>query len=177
VNALALCIALWGLLYYLFYLFTGNSRYFGPLLVFYAVYYVLLIYYITASVPNNVEVGRWRAAVVYSQPLRGPFFVIIIALLLLPQVLGGLAYFTVFFRVTETTQRYRVLLVSWSIIIWFLSPLLALIGGVGETDAWQVLSRLIGLAAGLTILAAYLPPRWVKLRLGVLSIADESQYA
>jgi len=177
INMLVTCIALWGLLYYLIYLFTGNSRSLTPLLIFYIIYYVLLVYYITASIPSNINMSRWNTTLVYRAPLTGPFFIIIIILLLLPQIIGGLAYFTLYFRVSEITQRYRVLLVSWSIIIWFLSPVIALAGGLGQQDWWQLASRFIGLAAGLTILMAYLPPRWLKQRYGILSLGDESQQA
>lgn len=174
-NLLVICIALLGLLYYLIYLFTGNRRSLLPLAIFYIIYYVLLVYYITASTPENVNVGRWDTTLAYRASLTGPFFVLIIALLLLPQIIGGLAYFTLYFRVPDVTQKYRVLLVSWSIIVWFLSPLIALAGGLAQEDWWQLTSRCIGLAAALTILIAYLPPRWLKQRYGIISLNDESQ--
>jgi hypothetical protein len=175
INILVLCLALWGLLYYLIYLFTGNRRSLVPLALFYIIYYVLLVYYITASIPGEVNVGRWSTTLTYRAPLTGPFFVIIVVFLLLPQIIGGLAYFSLYFRVSDATQKYRVLLVSLSIIVWFLSPLIALAGGLAQQDWWQIASRFIGLAAALTILMAYLPPRWLKQRYGVLSLRDESQ--
>jgi hypothetical protein len=175
INLLVLCLALWGLLYYLIYLFTGNSQLLMPLAIFYILYFALLVYYITASVPESINVDRWRATLDYRTPLTGPFFVFVILLLLLPQVIGGLAYFTLYFRVTDVTQKYRVLLVSWSIIIWFLSPFIAIAGGLAEQDWWQLVSRLIGLAAALTILMAYLPPRWLKERYGIVSLREETQ--
>jgi len=175
VNILIICLALWGLLYYLIYLFTGNRRSLVPSALFYLIYYILLVYYITASIPGNVNVGRWNATLAYRAPLTGAFFVMILALLLLPQIIGGLAYFSLYFRVAEVTQKYRVLLVSWSIIIWFLSPVIALAGGLAQQDWWQLASRLIGLAAALTILMAYLPPRWLKQRYGIISLSEESK--
>lgn len=175
VNILVLCIALWGLLYYLIYLFTGSRRSLLPLAVFYIFYYVLLVYYITASIPDTVNVGRWNTTLVYRAPQTGPFFVLVVALLLLPEIIGGLAYFSLYFRVQEATQKYRVLLVSWSIIVWFLSPLIALAGGLAQQDWWQLASRLIGLAAALTILIAYLPPHWLRRRYGIISLSDESR--
>jgi hypothetical protein len=175
INLLTICVALWGLLYYLIYLFTGNSRLLVPLAIFYIIYYVLLVYYITASIPESINIDRWRTTLAYQASLTGPFFVVLIVLLLLPQIIGGFAYFTLYFRVTETTQKYRILLVSWSIIIWFLSPLAALAGGLAEQDWWQLVSRLIGLAAALTILIAYLPPRWLKQRYGIISLPDENK--
>lgn len=173
VNILVICVALWGLLYYLIYLFTGNRRTLLPLTVFYTAYYVLLVYFVTASSPSHVDVGRWSVTVAYRVPLSGPFFSILIALLLIPQIIGGLAYFTLYFRVREVTQRYRIWLVSWSIVIWFMSPLIALAGRAAEQDWWQLASRFIGLTAALVILMAYLPPHWLKQRYGIASINDE----
>lgn len=174
-NLLVICLALLGLLYYLTYLFTGNRRSLVPLAVFYFIYYILLVYYITASRPGNVEIGRWSTTLVYHTPLTGPFFGLMILSLLLPQIIGGLAYFTLYFRVPEVTQKYRILLVSLSIVVWFLSPVIALAGGVGQQDWWQFASRLIGLAAALTILMAYLPPHWLRQRYGIVSLNDESK--
>ena len=174
VNILVLCVALLGLLYYLIFLFTGNRRALLSLSIFYAAYYILLVYYVTASLPSHVDVKRWSATVAYRLPLTGPLFLIVVALLLLPQIIGGLAYFSLFFRVRGATQKYRVLLVSWSIIIWFGSPLLALAGRLTEQDWWQLASRLIGLAAALIILMAYLPPHWLKDRYGIISLKDEN---
>ena len=175
INILVICIALWGLLYYLIYLFTGNRRSLPPLAVSYMIYYVLLVYYTTASIPDSVEVGRWSTTLIYRAPLTGPLFVILGVLLLLPQIIGSIAYFTLYFRVTDVTQKYRILLVSGSIIVWFLSPYAALAGGLAQQDWWQLASRLIGLAAPLIILMAYLPPHWLKQRYGIISLADESQ--
>ena len=172
-NIQVTCIALLGLLYYLIYLFTGNRKSLGPLAIFYMVYYVLLVYYITASTPNGVNVDRWSAGLAYRTPPAGLFIVLLIVFFLLPQILGGFAYFMLYFRVTDVTQKYRILLVSWSIIVWFISPFAALVGGLSQQDWWQFASRLIGLTAALTILMAYLPPRWLKQRYGIISLSDE----
>jgi len=176
INILILCLALCGLLYYLIYLFTGSSnRSLILLAVFYLIYYMLLVYYITASTPGDVKVDRWSTSLDYRSELTGPFFGLILALLFLPQIIGSLMYFSLYFKVSDLTQKYRVLLVSWSIIIWFLSPLLGLLGVLAQHDWWQLASRLISLAAALTILMAYLPPRWLKQRYGILSLNDENR--
>lgn len=174
VNLLVICVALYGLMYYLLYLFTGNRRLLTPLTLFYIIYYILLIYYIQQSNPIDVNLGRWNATLKYQQPVTGTFFTLILLLLVFPQIIGSLAYFTLYFRVKATTQKYRILLVSWSIIIWFLSSFLASISGLSQQDWWQIVSRLIGMGAALTILAAYRPPPWIKRRFGVVSIIEES---
>src|SRR5688572_8259697 len=93
INLLVICLALWGLLYYLIYLFTGNNQLLLPLAIFYILYFAFLVYYITASAPEGINVERWDTSLDYRTPLTGPFFLLLIGLLLLPQVIGGLAYF------------------------------------------------------------------------------------
>lgn len=176
-NVLVSCISLCGLVYYLTYLFTGNRRLLLPLVIFYFIFYMLVIYYVAAGVPDHVAVSRWSTTLVSQNELPQAVAVLIIVLLLFPQILGSLAYFTLFFRVQEITQKYRVLLVSWSMLIWFASPLLSLIGDMDQQDWWQLIGRSIGLAAALTILMAYLPPRWIRQHYGVLSLDDEVQQA
>jgi hypothetical protein len=173
-NLLISCIALWALLYYLIYLFTGKTGILIPLSAFYLFYFLLLVYYITVSTPNGVEVGRWSTSLKFLYPLTGPLIIIVLLLLVLPQIFGALAYLTLFFRVKERTQKYRILLVSLSLVIWFGLALVAAASGIADQDWWQVLSRAIGLAAALVILMAYRPPGLVQRRLGVASIMDEA---
>lgn len=172
VNVLVVCVALLGLLYYLVYLFTGRDTV-VPLGVFYAAYYVFLLYYLTAAGPTGVEVTRWRAALAYEQPLMGPLFGVVIALLVFPQLIGALAYLSLFFKVQEATQRYRILVVSLSIVVWFGSALAAAGSGLASNDAWQLASRFIGLGAAVAIYLAYFPPGWVRRRYGVVSLREQ----
>lgn len=172
-NNLLLCVALCGLMYYLIYIFTGNKKVLVPLIIGYILCYLLLMYYYNVREPIGVSIHRWNVGIDYEQPRTGPFLTLLLILLVVPQILGSLAYFTLYFRVKETTQKYRVALVSWSIIVWFLSAFIASIFGLSEYDWWQILSKLIGLGAALMILMAYQPIDWIKNRLGVESIVEE----
>ena len=58
VNLLTICVALYGLNFYLLYLFTGNRNLLGLLTAFYIIYYMLLVYYVQASDPISVSVER-----------------------------------------------------------------------------------------------------------------------
>lgn len=174
VNLLLICVALWGLLYYLVYLFTGSRRWLLPLSIFYIAYAMLLVYYITVSGPIRVQAGRWSTTIVYQAAQTGPFFLLVLVLLVFPQIIGALAYFTLYFRAKEATQKYRILLVSWSIIIWFGSAFAVSAAGLAQDDWWQIASRIIGLGAALAILVAYLPPSWLKRRFGLVAISDQA---
>lgn len=171
-NWLTTCIALMGLMFYLMYLYTGKTSLIWPIGIFYFLYYGMIVYFIEASDPIGVTINRWNTSLEYENVIRGPLFYVTLFLLVSPQIIASLAYFVLFFRVKSKTQRYRILLVSWSIIIWFLSSFLVSISGQSQQDWWQVISRLIGLIAALTILFAYQPPSWIKRRFGVAAIAE-----
>jgi hypothetical protein len=171
INLLTTCVGLFGLVFYLLYLYTGRASLIWPLGIFYFFYYGLLVYVVEASDPIGVTVNRWSTNLQF-QSIRGPLVVLVLILLVFPQILGSLAYFMLFFQVKDKTQKYRILLVSWSIIIWFLSAFLASVAGLSQQDWWQVISRLISFGAALTILFAYQPPSWIKRRFGVAAIAE-----
>jgi hypothetical protein len=167
VELLLICIGLMGLLYYLLYLFTGRRGLLGPLVVVYAVFFVALLVEFYQANPIAVTVGRWAATVTYERPLTASATVLFTAALILPQILGAFAYLTVAFRVKDRTPRFRIVLVSTSIIVWFLSSLLASVGGLNEADWWQAASRSLGLLAALATYVAYNPPRYLTERYGI----------
>ena len=173
-DILFICVSLFGLLYYLIFLLVGSSRPLPPLIVFYVAYYALLVYYLNSLNPTGVSAGRWTVAIQYEHAAVGPLFAVVLALLVIPQMLGSLVYFLIFFRVHDVTQKYRILLVSWSIFLWFGSALIVSAAGFGTLDWWQIVSRVIGLAAALIILLAYQPFRWIRRRFGVASLSDET---
>lgn len=172
VTFLVLSVALWGLLYYLVYLYTGSSSWMVPLAVFYLIYYLAIVWYLWQLGPQGVEVGGWSVSISYAQEPTGPLATILLVLLVGPQILASLGYLSLLSKVQDPTRRYRVLLVSLAILTWFGSSLVASFTGAGGSDIWQVVSRAIGLAAALTILAAYFPPRWVQERFGIRRLRD-----
>lgn len=166
-----LCVALGSLLYYLVYLFSGKPGAIVPIAGFYTLYFLLLVYYISFSKPIGVEVSGLDASIQYADRIGGVFFGVVLALLVLPQILGGLAYATLWFRVRHPTQRYRIALVSTTIIVWFGSALVGAATGASQRwEYWSLLSRMIGLTASLLLLAAYFPPGWIRKGWGIESV-------
>ncbi|MBI4392746.1 MAG: hypothetical protein HY556_02975 [Euryarchaeota archaeon] len=167
---LALCIAFVGLLYYLLYVYTGRRNLLYPIAGLYFLYFALLVYYVDASGPAGVEVTKWQTRVFYAHQITsGPVFYAVLLGLLVPPTLGAIAYLSLYFRVGEKAQKRRILLVAGSIAIWFGAIFMASSFGIsGSTspwafgltvgDVWQVVSRLIGLAAASVIYVAYAPP-------------------
>lgn len=174
-NLLLLCAALGGLLYYLVFLYTGSRRALAPLAAFYALLYVALMYLVNLATPTHIEIGRWRAEVKYVEEFNQAYAILFVILLLVPQMLAALAYFSLFFQTTDLTQRYRIALVSGAIVLWFgVSLAVGFVGGreFSESDIWQVLSRVLSLLAPFMILVAYKPPKAWKRRFGLRSVEE-----
>lgn len=171
-TLLILCVALFGLLYYLVYLFTGNRRTLAPIAGFYAAYYVFLLYYVTLQHPIGVDITQTGARLRYETTLSGAPLVLLGLLLILPPVIGAIGYARLFLRVEAPTQRYRIGMVSFTILAWFGSSLVAWPLGVSAQPWWQGVSRLIGLFAALLILAAYRPPGWVRRRWDIHAVDE-----
>src|SRR5687767_11285867 len=155
VLALALlCVGLWGLLFYLLFLFTSRRDLARPLALGYVLYFAFLAYFIVAGEPTSVESTKWGQKLEYEDPIEsGPVYWAAILLLILPPFLAAGAYLSLYWKADQPVQKRRILLVSLSILVWFGS---ALVGtGASESDWWRIVSRLIGLAAAATILYAY----------------------
>ena len=171
VAIIVLCACLWGLGYYLVYLYTGRKQWLLPLGAFYSFFAVLLLYLIIVAEPARVVAGRWAMTLEYEHPealtarqdLRILFF-----FFSAPQILASIGYMSLLFKVDLPTQRFRIGLVSGAFLAWFGSGLVASILGIAQTDAWSVASRLISVGSALAILLAYRPPKpvigWLAVR-------------
>lgn len=169
-NILIICIALWGLLFYLTYLFTGKRNLAWPIAVFYILVFVFLVAYTVSLQPIGLTVEAGRATVDYANEVSPTYAFALILVILLPQLIAGLAYFTFYFRVRERAQKYRVLLVSISIFVWFGTPLLASLLSLDDLSWWPIASRMITLLAALVIYWAYYPPAFIQTRFSVQPI-------
>jgi hypothetical protein len=168
-NILLASAFLWGLVGYLVYLYTGRG-FVVPLSAMYGTLYVLLLYYLTAGEPTSVVITAGTVGVTYSTPVNGPILAVLVVLLIAPEFLASLAYFTLVFRTKDPTIRYRVTLVSWSLVAWFSLGSLDIGGALGGGLAAEVFGRLVGDLPAVVILAAYYPPMAIQRRLGVAPI-------
>lgn len=163
-TLIVVCVALLGLAYYLAFLFTGSTKWFYPLAVFYAAFYLGLAYLVSLANPIGVRVEGWDTGLRYAneEVLGGTNTTILVILLLLPQLIGAFAYATLFFQAEERTAKYRVAVVSLTLLGWFGSSIVASVVGINDQAWWDVVSRAIGLTASLLILMAYRPPDWIN---------------
>lgn len=177
VNVALISLALWGISYYFAYLLTGKESAWIPLAFLYAGVYIYLVYFLAASDPSGLRIGRWRASLVFENRLPTAFTQAAVALVTVPQALGALVYTTLFKRLNSRTQRYRVVLISASTFLWSASIFFASTARFARLDTFQIANRVMLLAAGAAILAAYMPPKWIRKRYSIDSIKEPAPEA
>jgi hypothetical protein len=168
VVLLVVLAALAALLYYLLYLYTGWAHAWKWIGAAYVAFWAALVYLVAAFEPDGLQPGPINPQLHFVHDPEGSAAAAVLGLLLLlPIIVGAFGYFTLFFRAREPTQRYRIAVVSLSIVLWFSFSLVGNIAGVSQSLEWLLLSRLVSLGAAACVYGAYRPPAWVQRRLGV----------
>lgn len=173
-NFIVLAVSLGCLLYYLLFLLSGRRGWMLPVFTFYVAFFFLLTYNVLRQGLVGFEISGWRLNPHYEDPSPSPLGIIVLAILLLPQVIGALAYFTLFFRIDDRRLRFRIALVSWSIIAWTLSLAFVTLPGLAARTPFQISSRLVGVLAAVACVVAYAPPAWLRRRLGLPDAWDSA---
>lgn len=159
VEVVLVCVAAWGMTYYVAYLYTG-WRSLRPLL---AVYFLLVgLAYAAATAagrPSGVTVSGWSAGLTPATP----FIDAIYLAFGLPMLVSILAYLTFAGRPITPIQRYRVVLTSASLFAWVLAGLAASIAG--DSFASFLAITLLGIVTALGVFLAHRPPEAVRRRL------------
>lgn len=171
---LGLFMALWGLQFYLLYLYTGSRRWFLPLAAFYAALFLAtegLIEYI--GPPEEITDNGWQLQRLPEAELGQAFSLAFSALIIGPALVTAIAYARLFRKTQDRTQRYRIALVTGAIIVWFGSSVVGAVLDVTQSLGWQLFSRVIGIVGAVVILMAYKPPKWVRDKYGIHGSATE----
>lgn len=170
-TLLPLVLALWGLLYYLLFIYTGDRRLLVPLGLMHAGIFGYFTWVVAWLRPVGVSSTAWSAVLEYERDLSGPVLAITLALLLGPVIVGSFAYGTLFFRTRDRTSRYRIGLVAIAFLGWFGSSILGTALELNQLEYWPLASQLIGFGATLLVIAAYRPPTAVRRWLDVQPVA------
>lgn len=154
-----LVFALWGLFYYLAYIFVGGKRLFWPSVALYALVYAIFVFIVVTLEPAGVVLRTWDVRIDYATELPPPVDVLVLVLLIVPILLAVIAYATLFFRLEKGEQRLRVGVVSLAILAWFGGSLLAALMGLAEVEWWGLGGRILSIASACAVAFAYATPR------------------
>lgn len=147
------CIALGALMFYFAFLFTGRRGWIYAAAAVYGLVLVASVAYVQARDPVGVSVQDWRTDLAYAEPFASPVFSLILLLLVVPPMIGAVAYATLARKATDRAARRRILLVSSAIFLWSGAALLA---RLSESDLWQLVTRpILGALVAALVLYAY----------------------
>jgi len=163
-------VAVWGLAYYVVYLWTGRPRVKWPLAAFAAAHAVVFLVLVERRLPARIDMqdGYWVPRLVLQSPATLPVLGALGALLffLPPLILAG-AYLLLWRRLHDRTQRSRVLAVSITLIVFFLAASVQFdVRTPGDSPLIPALA-VVNLAAALAAFLIYHPPAWLQRRMAI----------
>lgn len=167
-NALftLIAVAVWGLVYYLVYLYTGTPRWFWPITGFYVALAFSLLYLIAWLDPNGFDAAG-RLTFTKEGLDVGPSIALSLAFSG-PVLLSALGYGSLYFQAREPAARYRIALVSGAFLAQFgwslASGLLQLSRRFPDSVALLLVGSAFPLLAAVAILLAFRPPQRVRER-------------
>lgn len=173
-TLLVVVVALAFLMYYLVYLFSGRRRAWAVLGPLYAAYYAAVLYYLAYARPVGVVETAYRTSLRFARDMDGHWSTAVLGLLLVvPPLLAALGYLSLFFRVRDRSQRFRIAAVAGAFVFWFGTSLaVGQLSALGGTLAWRVGSAAVALAASWLVYVAFQPPRWIKRHFGVVGFGE-----
>lgn len=163
VQRLLLSASMVGLMAYLLYLFRGRTR-LVPLTLVYGAFYAFQLWTIFARDPTDVLVSRWRTDLAYAGALPGWTDLVTFLVLVLPPVVGSVAYLRLARRVPSRSARVRVVAVAGGLLAWWVFAVAVGRPALYDADGLQLANRLLGLVVALGILFAFEPTRWMQRR-------------
>jgi len=179
---LLIVVALWGLVYYLVYLYTGSSRSFWPITILYMILAAAMLYLVAWIEPTGFKADGTLS---YTRQLTGFPSIAIGLAFSLPVVLAALGYGSLYFQAQARTQRFRIGMVAGSFLAWFswsaLSALLQLsqkaqdaaaAGNGTIQNTLIVVNSAISIIVPILIVLAYRPPRWFQDRFRIGSVQE-----
>ncbi len=176
-------LGIYGLLYYTIFLFSGRNRLAVPLGLFYLAITVIALATIAASGAyvadaNDVNLGvqvNQPGNIAYLRPLSYAFIAAVLSALILPQIAVCIALYSIYPKMSQPTQKFRLAMIATAMLLFFGSTFVATLTGRIVGADWETLSKSIYLASAVIVYAAYSPPRLLREKYGLVSIFDERE--
>lgn len=158
-GLLAAGAAMWGIITYLAYVYTGRRSASAPAAWAYGALLAVTLAHIWWAGPSVLVVGDWTVDVLPEASSTGSVVAVVLTLaFLLPPVVAGPLFLRLLRRTRDAAQRRRILAVGAGVPLWVLLHLLA---RLSMADAWQFLTRVVvGVLVALLVAAAYATGPW-----------------
>lgn len=167
-----ICVALWGLMGFLLYVYTGTNRWLTALAVFYGLLAVGFLWLIEWMSPTGFKEPT-GTDLAFENQLGDSGSIVVGLLFSVPIFAGALAYASLAFRVRGPAPRYRIGMVAGAFLVQFgwsiVSATLGLARKYPDSVALLVVQQAIAIAVPIFVILAYRPPAWIRHRLEAAS--------
>src|SRR5438552_952539 len=159
-TALPLALGLWGLLYYLIFIYTGRASALWPLTIGYLFFLAFELYYFSSfGGTRHLEETPWQFRFV-GDTMPDKWISITFGILLaVPILFVVIAYAGLYRSTRDPSVRSRISMISLAFGLWFRDVLLAFLLGWDRAEWFPVAYEAPGLVAGVLIVLAYRRPR------------------
>lgn len=158
-SAAPLALGLFGLLYYLLYIYTGKRGAIWPLGAAYAAFFLFTLYYFSQFGPRHIETSVFSVRAIPDTRPPVPMRILFGAGVGLPIIGALIAYASLYPRARDPAARHRIATVSGAFALWFLPVVVALVSGWSEAAWFPLVYQVPGVVAAILIVIAYRPSR------------------
>lgn len=163
-----ICVALWGLMGFLLYVYTGTNRWLVPLAGFYAALAFGFLWLIAWMDPSGFK-NETGTDLAFTKQLGESGSIVLGLLFSVPIFAGAVAYASLAFRVRDPSPRYRIGMVAGAFMVQFgwsiVSASLGLARKYPDAVWLLVIQQAIAIAVPICVILAYRPPAWIRRRL------------
>jgi hypothetical protein len=159
--------ALWGLVGYLVYIYTGKYHLLA-LGAFYAAFYICALDYVIGNEPYAVVFSAGIPTILYHlRNTSGPLFAFVAFGLVVPELVGAGLYVSLLRKTTDRTRRYRIAMVGVSVWMYFLLAFVGTPSSLVAAEVWNLVRAILDVVAAVVALVAFFPPeplrRWLRV--------------
>ncbi len=166
-QSLLLCILLWGITGYLYYLVTG--RYYTiAVSVLYGAYYLLLQYFLISDFTTLETATEPGLRILLSVPIPPTITTVIVLAVVAPPIAAAVSYLALSRVAPDRTVVYRLGVVGAALLLWFGPASYYVVGGDIGVELLIAFQSVALVMIGL----AYFPPRALRERLRVNGLID-----
>lgn len=168
IGVLVDCIFLWAIVDVLVFLYTGKY-YLYTVGGLYALFYGAAVYYTVLTSPYGLVIRSGVPTLLIVPVTNHLLELVVIVGLAFPEFIVAFLYLSLVRRTQNRAQRFRIVVVSLSIVLWFGVTFFYPTSTTGETFERAFLQ----LVPAVATLVAYLPPQWIRSRFRISSIPSQ----
>jgi hypothetical protein len=141
-----------GLVYYLGFVYTGRRGIRTPVILFYAMTFLLMQVWLNVAQASSTDTTAWRVDLHFANPAHTPLYTVVVLCFFLPPLVAACMYALTLRHARSPPARRRVMIMSASLAVYFAGLTL---GYLDPSPLWGLIENLLGIGAAVGAMAAF----------------------